>query len=172
MALDRQEIARLVHEGKTYQQIADQMGRSRERIRQIADRMGLHDVMTQRKAERRWLRTDGRVSKKYGMPMEKLRVLWDCGATRAYTMQRRQARDRGIEWLFDFDSWWKVWDASGRWEQRGRRVGEYVMARKGDAGPYSPENVYICTCTQNLQEMQALRKQLREAGGCDKVRAA
>lgn len=162
MALDKQEIARLVSEGKTYKEIGELMGRSGERIRQIANRIGAYKVAQEIREQKRWLKGAGRISPKYGMPMEKVRMLFAVGATRAYTMQRRQSRDRGIEWLFTLETWWAVWDASGRWEQRGRKLGNFVMARKGDVGPYSPDNVYICTCTQNLQEMQAIRKQLRE----------
>ena len=36
-------------------------------------------------------------------------------------------------------------------EKRGRGKSEYVMARKGDIGPYSPENVECLTNTQNHQ---------------------
>jgi hypothetical protein len=58
----------------------------------------------------------------------------------------REARAKGlpgIEWLFTFERWWAVWEASGKWEQRGCRRGEYVMARHGDTGPYAPDNVSI-----------------------------
>jgi len=36
-------------------------------------------------------------------------------------------------------------------EKRGRGKSEYVMARKGDISPYSPENVECLTNTQNHQ---------------------
>lgn len=175
MALDKQEIARLVIDGKSYQEIADRMGCSRERIRQISNRVGSHDVVLERRAERKRLKTSAalsRISPKYGLPMESVRHLIRIGATRAYTMQRRQANDRGIEWLFTFQTWWDVWDRSGRWGLRGRKFGNYVMARKMDAGPYSPDNVYICTCSENLQEMQSVRKVLRDALLSGKVGAA
>ena len=175
MSLDKQEIARLVTDGKSYQEIATQMGCSRERIRQISNRVGSHEVVLQRKAERRRLKLAaaiGRVSPKYGLPMEMVRRLIEIGATKAYIMQRRQANDRGIKWLFTFSTWWAVWESSGRWELRGRTLGSYVMARKNDTGPYSPDNVRICTCTENLQEMQAVRKVLRDALISGKVGAA
>jgi hypothetical protein len=42
-----------------------------------------------------------------------------------------------------------MWQDSGKWEQRGRKQGQYCMARKGDVGPYSPDNVDIITIRQN-----------------------
>ena len=66
-----------------------------------------------------------------------------------YTQQLCQARNRNIEWLFTFDTWWKMWDESGKWEHRGRKANQYCMARKGDIGPYSPDNVDIVLCFKN-----------------------
>lgn len=69
-----------------------------------------------------------------------------------YPEQRRGAIRRGVEWHFTFESWWDVWQKSGKWEQRGCRLGQYVMARSGDCGPYSVENVRIITCSENNRE--------------------
>ena len=66
-----------------------------------------------------------------------------------YTQQLCQARKRNVEWLFTFETWWKMWQDSGKWEQRGRKQGQYCMARKGDVGPYSVDNVDIITIIQN-----------------------
>ncbi len=60
-----------------------------------------------------------------------------------YHSQKERARQRGIPWLFTFDSWAQVWSDSGKWTQRGDGRGKYCMARRGDAGPYSPENCVI-----------------------------
>lgn len=77
-----------------------------------------------------------------------------------YYQQSLQAKQRGIPWEFTFDKWWAVWQASGKWDQRGPRIGQYVMARRGDVGFYSEENVVICTSTAN-------RKQAHLNGCCD-----
>ena len=66
--------------------------------------------------------------------------------------QRQQAKQRGIAWDLTFDEWWAIWQDSGKWELRGPRVGQYVMARRGDAGPYSRSNVFICTSTENRRQ--------------------
>ena len=66
-----------------------------------------------------------------------------------FKQQRRQAKQRDISWQMTFEEWISVWQESGKWEQRGKRNGEYVMARQGDVGPYSVGNVYICLATEN-----------------------
>lgn len=56
---------------------------------------------------------------------------------------------RGVEWLFDEESWLKIWKDSGRFEKRGRGPGCYQMARIGDCGPYAPWNVVIVRMEAN-----------------------
>lgn len=78
-------------------------------------------------------------------------------ARTAYLKQKAKARARGIDWQFkDFRAWWVVWFESGKWEQRGRSTSQWCMARYGDCGPYSPENVRIATVLENLQERGAV----------------
>lgn len=79
--------------------------------------------------------------------IEKIRI-----AKQRYSQQKGVAKTRKIEWLFTFESWWKMWSDSGQWINRGRGVGKYCMARKGDVGPYSPENVEIALHTQNSSD--------------------
>lgn len=73
-------------------------------------------------------------------------------AKRAYSSQRAVARFRGIEWEFTPESWWRVWQESGKWELRGKAHGCYCMARHLDSGPYAEWNVRICPFYQNLAE--------------------
>jgi len=68
-----------------------------------------------------------------------------------YKNQKQKAKQRGIAWLFTPESWWNFWQSSGKWDVRGKGEG-HCMARKGDVGPYSPENVYICTIGQNFSD--------------------
>jgi hypothetical protein len=76
-------------------------------------------------------------------------------AREAYNKQKRNAlkrKDRNgdpIEWLFTFETWLEIWLKSGKWHQRGNRRGQYCMARFGDVGPYSPDNVEIKTVGEN-----------------------
>jgi Zn-finger nucleic acid-binding protein len=69
-----------------------------------------------------------------------------------YFQQKRNARGRGIEFSISFDDWWRIWQDSGHWDDRGRLSKQYVMARKGDVGPYSKDNVKIVTHADNVRE--------------------
>ena len=69
-----------------------------------------------------------------------------------YSLQKRQAKVREISWQFTFDSWWLMWNESGKWNLRGCGKGKYNMCRYHDTGPYSPNNCYIDLATQNARE--------------------
>jgi hypothetical protein len=68
-----------------------------------------------------------------------------------YRYQKSTAKKRGIVWEFIFETWWKVWSDSGKWEERGQAAHNYCMCRKGDTGPYSVDNVYIDTVSNNAK---------------------
>jgi hypothetical protein len=69
-----------------------------------------------------------------------------------YSQHRFAANNRGIAFNLTFDEWKAIWRASGHFEERGRRKGQYVMARIGDQGAYEPGNVAIITSEQNHAE--------------------
>jgi hypothetical protein len=69
-----------------------------------------------------------------------------------FLQHRHNAVTRGVEFKLTFDEWWKVWQDSGRWEQRGAGVGKYCMCRIGDVGPYSADNVFIGSFAQNTRD--------------------
>lgn len=70
----------------------------------------------------------------------------------AYGQHKRDASRRGITFLFTFEEWYNLWLWSGKLEQRGRKKGQYVMARYGDKGPYSIANCKIILCEENHSE--------------------
>lgn len=70
-------------------------------------------------------------------------------AEKAFQDQRQAAKKRGIPFLFTRDEWWAWWQVDGRWDRRGSRAHNLCMARKGDVGPYSAENVYPATMAEN-----------------------
>lgn len=72
----------------------------------------------------------------------------------AYSVHKGHAKGRGVPWLFTYDTWRMTWFASGHWDERGRLSGQYVMARLGDKGPYSPDNVHIVEVGANVSEAQ------------------
>jgi hypothetical protein len=71
----------------------------------------------------------------------------------AFRSHRNNARHRGIPFLFTFEQWLEWWMKDSRWEKRGRRGGDLVMARNGDVGPYSPDNVYCTTSAGNMADV-------------------
>lgn len=94
-------------------------------------------------------------------------------ALQKFHKQKSQAKRRGIEWHLTFEQWRKIWLKSGKYDQRGRKSGQYVMARNRDAGPYAEWNVDIQTCNENLQTaMEVLRsKKARvKTGSCVSLR--
>lgn len=72
----------------------------------------------------------------------------------AFIKQKMHAKRRGVSFLLTFEEWMMIWHNSGKWEQRGRCRGQYVMGRFGDQGPYAVGNVYICTSSENLSHRQ------------------
>lgn len=102
------------------------------------------DRIAELKAELKELRKKLNQDKKKSVDKNKPRT--------RYTQQKCQADKRKIEWLFTFETWWQMWEISGKWNERGRKKGQYCMARKGDIGPYSPDNVEIILITQNSSD--------------------
>lgn len=69
-----------------------------------------------------------------------------------YGAQKAHANARGVAFTLTFEEWWALWEQSGKWHLRGRGVGQYCMARKGDSGGYDPGNVYIALSRRNLKD--------------------
>lgn len=153
-ASHKAEILSRWEQGETLEQIGQRMGVTRERIRQLLKEWGAglggRRKTADDKAKARMARLNERSLRLRGITHEEFKAL-PKAATAAYRQQRRNAKTRGIEWRFNLASWWRVWQASGKWPERGRGR-RYVMARKGDTGPYSPDNVYICTGAQNTSD--------------------
>jgi hypothetical protein len=169
-----QRMAELYRSGKTLQQIGDEYGITRERVRQLIGFLGLngssggrtlHAVMrAKEKHAQRASKEESKYQKTFGcskavfleidpvpfVVTNKRRYRKKSPAS-AYYNQKRNAEVRGIQWEFNFPDWWRVWKDSGKWEKRGRGRG-YCMARHGDSGPYSADNVYICTIGQNFSD--------------------
>ena len=84
------------------------------------------------------------------------------GGKQRYREQRKAAKGRGIPFLLTFEEWWKIWQDSGHWEERGCGKGKYVMARYGDIGPYDTGNVKIITMEENTVEAHTGSKRTAE----------
>lgn len=65
-----------------------------------------------------------------------------------FSSQKKQAKTRGIEFHLSFDEWVDWWgeDIS----RRGKGAGKLQMCRYNDEGPYSLENIYKGSHSENL----------------------
>jgi hypothetical protein len=59
----------------------------------------------------------------------------------------------GIPFQFTFERWRDWWLTDNRWSRRGRKAGQLQMGRKGNSGPYSPDNVE-CVTKEQKQKAQ------------------
>lgn len=85
---------------------------------------------------------------------------------RAYQFQLNVARQRGIPWELTYGTWCAWWEQQlgVNWHQmRGRKAGQYVMARYNDIGPYSVENVKCILHTDNTKEAAPRMRGKRKA---------
>lgn len=73
----------------------------------------------------------------------------------AFHKHKARATALEIPFLFSFEQWCSWWETNlgPDWlKKRGIKKDQYHMARPGDIGPYSPENVKCVTCSQNISE--------------------
>jgi hypothetical protein len=171
ICVERLEAMRELHRsGWTLQRIGIAFDLSRERVRQILDGAGItkHDGgRTVLSIENRKRLLRGRSDK----AERRTRITYGCSRERAielnggrnlsdhtskayfYGQQRKNAKcHRGIVWAMTFEEWCKLWDNSGKWDQRGRGKDKFCMARIADSGPYSAENVEIITNSRNASD--------------------
>lgn len=75
-----------------------------------------------------------------------------------YLQHKAGAQKRRIEFRLTIAEWWAIWEASGRWEQRGNQRGQYQMARNLDRGAYADGNVEIQTVEENRATQVRMRQ--------------
>jgi Sigma-70, region 4 len=149
------EIALTFLAGTSMEEIGQKFDLSRERIRQILVSNGVQmesGGFARRKKERKQLRDEAAERDclhRKGCTTAQLKTV-PMEARKQHWQQRRNAKNRNIAWSLDLWAWWCIWRDSGHYNERGRNG--YVMARYGDVGGYVPNNVYICTSSQNVKD--------------------
>lgn len=68
---------------------------------------------------------------------------------RDFTNARANATRRGIAWHLTFEQWAVLWRTSGKYDQRGRKRGQFQMDRIDNARGYYDGNVQIVSGTVN-----------------------
>lgn len=150
--------------GRTLNEIGEEHGISRERVRQILRRQGVSreeggiSLKASEKSKERRAAYDAAFTARWGCSPAFWKILramssnyWNSPVGK-YHRQKYNAKKRGIEWKLTLLEWWETWESSGVYEQRGINKGQYVMARFNDVGPYAVGNVYITTTEENLKE--------------------
>lgn len=72
-----------------------------------------------------------------------------------YATQKTSAKQRGIEFELSFDEWWTLWEP--HWEDRKGTSGK-IMCRINEPGPYSPDNVYIGSQSDNMYDFHRAKR--------------
>ena len=154
--------------GQTLKVIGEHYGVCRERVRQILKRYGMtrehggqskHTLINARK--RRAFnkeRTAERLMSCYGCTIDQWKFLraycndYKQTPIRRWIEQKRSAKERGIAWSLTLWDWWTIWCESGKYKERGRGMGKYVMGRIADTGGYSVGNVEILKHEDNSKD--------------------
>lgn len=74
--------------------------------------------------------------------------------------RKKDVHGNPVEMRLTFLQWIEIWESSGHAESRGRRKGQYVMARCDDTGHYEVGNVFIQLATENIAEAGRRKKGL------------
>jgi DNA-binding CsgD family transcriptional regulator len=166
--IDREDAMQAAYRrGETLEQIGAQHGITRERVRQILKKLGvrkneggsaLSSVVRAANASRS---RDERAMAKYGCThaqyqmlraMQRVAASTYSGPIGAFRSQRQSASDRNIPFRLSLWQWWTIWQESGHWDERGRGLSGYCMARIGDQGGYEVGNVKIISNVENISE--------------------
>lgn len=75
-----------------------------------------------------------------------------------WAAQKAQAKSRGHQFFLSFEEWLQIWTDSGCYGLRGKKLGQFCMARKGDKGPYIVGNVDIVEISVNLSQQVHKKK--------------
>lgn len=162
---DRDENIRAMYEaGMTLKQIGQRYGVTHERVRQILKRLGLTGEhggkrkCARVKRERHAAARDASHLSRFGVGYEEYIVIRESGGVAAFRQQKANAARRGIGWNLSLGDFWKIWQDSGKWQERGRGKGKYCLSRYTDKGDYTIGNVWVCSFSENCREAHSHSK--------------
>ncbi len=70
----------------------------------------------------------------------------------AYISHKGLAKSRGVPFELTFEEWYNWWLSTGHYHERGKKKGQYVMARFNDDGAYSLDNIKCILHSENVSE--------------------
>ena len=149
------EMASMYRQGLTLAIIGEKFGLTRERVRQLVSKQGITRLeggiscVHAQKVERANTEAEARYQLKYGFSRAEMADFRKRRVTHAYSQQKKNSAERGIAFRLTFKQWVAIWEASGKYDQRGRGIGRYVMSRIKDEGCYELGNVHIQLSTEN-----------------------
>lgn len=140
--------------GETSGDLAKVYDCTRSRILQILKANGIkgeqggRTIKPKRAAVLRAEKREARAQKHYGVSLETLSEFHK-SVHNAYTVHKLNCERRGIPWAFNLETWAKVWEDSGKWEERGKKKVKgqprYVMAQPDKTQPIGPDNCRVTT---------------------------
>ncbi len=151
----------LAAEGLTQKEAADRLGITRQRVQQLAVKLGLQfgkgysGTLTVEKLAAFKIASEARTFRRWGVDRAAARELRKHGILTAYTRQKNSARQRNFEWSLTFQEWYGLWLESGHIHQRGRGAGEYVLGRIDQTGPYAIGNVEVMLGADNIRNTRS-----------------
>lgn len=151
------DIEKMYRLGRTLREIGAAYGVTRERIRQILFLRGVTRCDSGRAVSCAKRSADGAELKqrkhieRYGCTYAERKAI-PSGARVKFKEQWANARVRGIAWNMKLAEWWRWWQDSGKWSERGRTGDAYVMSRIGNMGAYEIGNIELKVAKQNVIE--------------------
>lgn len=146
--------------GETSGDIAPTYHVSRARILQLLRAHGLSGKdggrsLKPKKAKiKRTENKAAKVFRDYGVSVE-IYEQFNRQVHKAYTVHKLNCKRRDIGWAFTLETWAAAWEASGKWDTRGRGKIEgqpkYVMAQPNKTLPIGPENCSVVTLAEALK---------------------
>ncbi len=92
---------------------------------------------------------NARTIEKYGITRDEWKAI-GTEARNLYRQNRNYAAKILVPWELTLGQWWKIWQDSGKWEERGRGTG-YGLTRIDTTKPFSVDNVVIETAQESMR---------------------
>lgn len=134
-------ISERVKNGEKVKDIAAELGVSRQAVYQRLKKEGHVYLRKQRKTAARYEILG--VTKEEYLYLRSFNKNYYKTPMGGYYAQRNYARRRGIQWDLRFVDWWRKWEGSGCWLNKGRGDKEYKLERISLTKGFSRDNIHI-----------------------------